>query len=407
MEKKVYLIGVGMGNLTTLTGEAKEAIDSCVHLIGAQRLLAPYLEEKPCTPLVLAREIAEHLQRATQFPVGVLLSGDTGFYSGATNLRPLLKDFQVETIAGLSSLAYFCAKIGMPWQDVKICSAHGRDHNIIGEIQRNDKVFALTGGKGKISDLCAQLVACGLGEVQVFVGENLSYPEERIVQGTAAEIARMDFINLAVMLVEHANPITRPYTAPCLRDEDFIRGQVPMTKEEVRSLAVCKLHLREDDIVWDIGAGTGSVSVECALSVPAGRVYAIERKEEALALMEANKTKFGVSNLIPVEGVAPEVLHHLPTPSRVFLGGTAGNLEEILAVIFKKNSTCRIVLTAVTLETLALATQCFEKFRLVDVDIAQIAVTKTRALGSYHLFDGQNPVWMLSGQGAVQAEVSL
>ncbi|WP_409969943.1 precorrin-6y C5,15-methyltransferase (decarboxylating) subunit CbiE [Bengtsoniella intestinalis] len=402
MEKKVYLIGVGMGNAQTLTGQAKTAIDACAQLIGAKRLLEPYQEAKPCTTLVLAKDIAAYLETQTQFPVGVLLSGDVGFYSGATTLRPLLGDYDVETVAGMSSLVYFCAQLGTTWQDAKICSAHGRSHNVVGEIQRHSKVFALTGGTSKVVDICHALVQAGLGQVNVFVGENLSYPDQRIVQGQAKALATQTFEDLAVMLVENPTPVKSPYAAPSLRDDDFIRGKVPMTKEVVRMSAVCKLQMEPHHIVWDVGAGTGSVSVECARCVNAGAVYAIERKAEALALMAENKEKFAVSNLHIVEGLAPEALADLPAPDCVFLGGTAGNLEAILALIFAKNPTCRIVLTAVTLETLSQATQAFATFDLADVDICQIAVTNTRSAGRYHLFDAQNPVWMLSGQGQVE-----
>lgn len=401
MEKTVYLIGVGLGNPATLTGEATTAIDTCAQLVGAPRLLAPYEGTKPCTPLVLAKDIAAFLQTQTQFPVGVLLSGDVGFYSGATSLRPLLEGYQVVSIAGISSLVYFCAQIGTPWQDVTLCSAHGRRHNVVGEVQRHGKVFALTGGKVKVADLCHELTVYGLGQRTVWVGENLSYPDQRIVHGTATELAQQTFADLAVMLIENPTPILRPYTAPSLPDEAFIRGKVPMTKATIRHTAVCNLQLQDHHTVWDVGAGTGSVSIECAFGVPAGQVYAIERKEEAVALLQENKAKFGLSNLHVVEGLAPEVLADLPAPDRVFLGGTAGNLEAILAVIFAKNQTCRLVLTAVTLETLAQATKAFETFDLVDVDICQIAVTNTRTAGSYHLFDAQNPVWMLTGEGQV------
>ena len=145
--------------------------------------------------------------------------------------------------------------------------------------------------------------------------------------------------------------------------------------------------------------GTGSVSVECALAAPAGRVYAVERKEEALALLAENRDRFGASNLEIVAGTAPEALAALPAPHRVFLGGTAGNLADILAVIFEKNPLCRVVLTAVTLETLALAAKCFQDLGLEDVDIVQVAVTGTRAVGGYHMLQAQNPVWILSGEG--------
>lgn len=169
-----------------------------------------------------------------------------------------------------------------------------------------------------------------------------------------------------------------------------------MTKEEVRALALSKLRLEEDHVVWDVGAGTGSVSVECALACPAGQVFAVEKKPEALALLAENKARFRVSNLTVVGGTAPEAFWELPAPDRVFLGGTSGELGEILAVIFEKNPAARVVCTAVTLETVAEAAR---HFAYLEADMVQVSATRTRKAGRYHLMDAQNPVWIFSGEG--------
>ena len=172
-----------------------------------------------------------------------------------------------------------------------------------------------------------------------------------------------------------------------------------MTVEEVRALALSKLRLEAHHVVWDVGAGTGSVSVECALSCPAGRVYAVEKKEEALALLAENRARFHAANLEVVAGTAPEALEALSAPDRVFLGGTSGSLEDILNVIFRKNPAARVVCTAVTLETVGEAARCFAG--LEGADMVQVAVTRTRPAGRYHLMDAQNPVWIFSGEGPV------
>ena len=145
-------------------------------------------------------------------------------------------------------------------------------------------------------------------------------------------------------------------------------------------------------------AGTGSVSIEGCCAVPKGRVYAVERKPEAVALLEENKTKFGLTNLHIVEGMAPEALADLPAPDRVFLGGTSGNMEAILCLALEKNPEVRVVVTAVTLETIGEAVRCFDALGFADADIVQIAATRTRKAGRYHLMDAQNPVWILSGE---------
>ena len=396
---KVYLIGVGMGNPETMTVGALEAIKACPVLVGARRLLEPWTESHDCVPLIAGADIAEYIGKVQEGPVGVLLSGDTGFYSGAKRLWTLLLDHEVITIPGISSMSYLSAKLHVDWHDVKIVSAHGRSHNVVGEIQRNARTFALTGGNTKAQDICRELTDRGLGNVKVSVGERLSYSDERVVTGTASELAEQEFEDLSVLLAENPDPVVRPWNGSGLPDDAFLRGDVPMTKEEVRTLALSKLRLNEDSVVWDVGAGTGSVSIECALSCPAGRVFAVEKKEAALALLAENKARFHASNLTIVGGTAPEALEELPAPDRVFLGGTSGELSEILDVIFRKNPAARVVCTAVTLETVAEAARLFAG--LEGADMVQVSATRTRQAGRYHLMDAQNPVWIFSGEGRV------
>ena len=394
---KVYLIGVGMGNPGTMTAEALEAVRACPVLVGAPRLLESWAQDHDCVPLIAGADIAEYIGKQQEGPIGVLLSGDTGFYSGAKRLWALLEDHEVVTLPGISSLSYFCAKLHTDWQDVKIVSAHGRSHNVVGEIQRNGRTFALTGGSTKAQDICRELTGRGLGDVTVSVGERLSYPDERVVTGTAAQLAEETFADLSVLLAVNPRPVTRPWNGSGLPDEAFLRGNVPMTKEEVRALALSKLRLAERHVVWDVGAGTGSVSVECALACPAGQVYAVEKKEEALALLEENRERFHAANLSIVGGTAPEALKDLPAPDRVFIGGTSGELGEILDVIFDKNPAARVVCTAVTLETVAEAAKLFA--HMEGADMVQVSATRTRSAGRYHLMDAQNPVWIFSGEG--------
>ncbi len=395
---KVNLIGVGLGNPDTMTVAARQAAEDCTVLIGAKRLLEGW-PGKPGIAAIAAADIAAAIAAQETGPVGVVLSGDVGFYSGAKNLYPLLAGYEVAVFPGLSSLAYFCARLHTPWEDVHPASAHGRALNAAGEIQSHKRTFLLTGGKTKAEDICKELCQRGLGGIRVSVGEKLSYPAERIVTGTAAELSAMRFDDLSVLLAENPAPIVRPCNAPGLHDGLFARGEVPMTKEEVRTLAVCKLRLKPDHVLWDVGAGTGSVSVEGAYAVPAGRVFAIERKDEAVALLRANKAKFGLTNLEIIPGEAPAALAELPAPDRVFIGGTAGRMEDIIGLALDKNPAVRLVLTCVTVETIAEALRCFQTLALGEPDIVQIAATRTRKAGPYHLMDAQNPVWIVSGEG--------
>ena len=235
MKPKVCLIGVGMGNPATLTAEAERAIEACPVLVGAPRLLEPYQKGKNCVPLIAAADILAYIETCGESPVGVLLSGDVGFYSGAKNLWPLLEGYEVESLPGISSLAYLCTKLKTSWQDAHVASAHGRILNAAGEVQSHAKTFLLTGGKTKAQDVCRAIAEWGMDWVEISVGENLSYAEERIVTGTAAELAELEFSDLAVLLCRNPSPVFRGVSNSGIPDDAFLRGDAPMTKEEVRT----------------------------------------------------------------------------------------------------------------------------------------------------------------------------
>ena len=211
--RMVYLVGIGLGNPDTLTIEAAKAIGRSDLLIGAKRMLEPY-ESRTCQKLALIKsdDIVEALRRSDAQRACVLFSGDVGFYSGATALSEKLRSvegLEVRSIPGISSVVCLCARLLTPWQDVHLVSAHGRECDPVEEVRTNAKTFMLTGGKTKARDVCALLVEAGLGDVIVHVGERLSYDDERIVNGTAAELAQQEFLDLAVMLVE--NPAVPKY----------------------------------------------------------------------------------------------------------------------------------------------------------------------------------------------------
>ena len=189
---------------------------------------------------------------------------------------------------------------------------------------------------------------------------------------------------------------------PGIPDDQFIRLEhVPMTKEEVRVISLCKLKPSQNGIVYNIGAGTGSVSVECARLCPEGKVYALEQKESACQAISLNKEKFGVDNLEIIHATAPDGLKDLPSPTHVFIGGTGGHLREIYDALVEKMSEdpdvsgIRVVLTAVTLETIS-EMMDLAKEKQLEVEATQISVSKAKKLGDYHLMMGQNPVTIFS-----------
>lgn len=191
-----------------------------------------------------------------------------------------------------------------------------------------------------------------------------------------------------------------------MRDELFIRGAVPMTKSEVRAVSISKLELEEDSVLYDVGAGTGSVSIEAASFLKKGKVYAIERKEEAISLIKANKERFHAGSLEIVEGTAPEAMENLEAPTHVFIGGTSGSMKEVLSLILQKNPKARIVINVLALESLS-EILTWLKENSIAAEIVQVQVSKAKEAGAYHLMMGQNPVYVISfgGEGGTPLEM--
>lgn len=412
--KKIYLVGIGMGNIETLTEQGKKAVQASELLIGAQRMVNsfPEYDGKVCcaiTPEKIMDAILEHKASST---VAVVFSGDTGFFSGAKKLNSAIEaqqlsqgspwnEYETEFIPGISSLQYFASRIKVSWEDTKIVSLHGREANIAGIVRNHEKIFFLTGGDYPVERICRLLCENELGAAAVHIGERLSYENERIVSGTAGELAGEEFDSLAVMLVENQEIMHRAAVTHGIGDELFLRGKVPMTKSEIRSISLSKLRLRLDDVIYDVGAGTGSVSVEMALQSCEGIVYAVEFHEEALGLIRQNAEQFKVRNIRIVEGKAPEALKGLPAPDRVFIGGSKGNLGEILELLVLKNPRVRVVVNAVTLETLAETITHFKRLGFTDMDIVQVFAARGTEVGNYHMMQGQNPVFIISGEASV------
>lgn len=393
---RVYLIGAGMGAPDLLAPRAQAALAKSEVVIGAVRMLSLAPAGTRTRALTRTGDIADALAAERPAAASVLFSGDIGFYSGASLLRERLADdpaFELVGIPGISSFVYFCDELGIPYRDVFPASAHGRVCDVEGIVRTHSRSFFLTGGAALAQDLCRRLGDAGLGGVRVTAGERLSYPDERIVRGTAAELSRESFDSTTVLLVENDAPVVRPFGAPSLEDEDFEHDAAPLTKRDIRALVIARLRLGAADTVWDVGAGSGSVSVEAALAAPAGRVFAIERDAGACRSIERNAARHGATNVTVVEGAAPEALIGLPAPDRVFVGGSGGQLKAIVARAIAENPQVRIVVTAITLETVSAMLAAFPRDEFA-LDVEEVAVSRARTAGPYHLMKAENPVYI-------------
>lgn len=397
-KRKVTLVGIGMGDSSQLTLEAVDACQNADVIIGAERMLSSVKMHCSNTfNAYISDEIINFIKSHEEYcNIVVALSGDVGFYSAAKKLIDAIEKegYELKLVCGISSVVYLCSKLKTSWEDVNLLSAHGRDANIIASVKSHKKTFALLSGSDGVRSICDSLIEAGLNDVILHIGENLSYSNELITSGQPADLKNQDFGKLCVVLItnekaDSTNPLG-------IEDENFIRGTAPMTKSEVRTLAITKLKLKQDSVIYDIGAGTGSVSIEMALAVPDGTVYAIEKENEAVDLIRQNKAKFGTSNLEIIHGTAPDAIRELPEPTHAFIGGSSGNLNDIMQTLLSKNKDMRIVITAVTLETVSEALSCMTNFGFKYRDIVQISVSKSREIGSYNLMTAQNPVYIFT-----------
>lgn len=408
-KQKVTLLGIGMGSPKTLTQEGQEAVRNADLIVGAKRMVdAVRLSGQDVFYEYRSKEIAEYLIAHPEYTkVVVALSGDVGFYSGAKKLAELLGP-DTEMICGISSVVYFMSKIGLSWDDAKIVSAHGKTCNLISLIRTNRKVFAILGTGDGVRKLAEKLIFYGMGDVILHVGENLSYDNEKILAKPARELVSYEGDPLSVVCAYNPQAELELATHG-IPDEEFIRGKAPMTKTEVRTVSLSKLRLPKDAICYDIGAGTGSVSVEMALRASEGGVYAIEKKEDALALLQENKKKFALDHMYIVPGNAPEALEELPVPTHAFIGGSSGNMKEIVELLLNKNPQVRIVINCITLETVGEALDCIRELEKQETyqcesEVVQLCASRSKNIGRYHMMMGENPIYIITVQAHEKSE---
>lgn len=400
LRPQVTVVGIGPGSREAMTGEVRDAITRADCIIGAKRMAEAVAENRQKVFHAIAPDvIAEIIHRERGYRRFVVaMSGDSGFFSGTKKLLPLLSDCDVCVLPGLSSMSYLCAKLGTSYEDVVPVSIHGREGTILPLVKKHRRIFTLVGGENGMGKLCAELTTEGLGHVKVSVGEQLSYPDERITVGLAEELKEQCFHSLSAALIENDRADT--VVTHGLPDEVFERTEsVPMTKSEVRSVCLSKLALQADSVCWDVGAGTGSVALEMALQAEKGQVYAVERKDIAVELMRKNCRKLGANNVDVIAGLAPEACTELPAPTHAFIGGSSGNMKEIVKILLEKNPNVRIVATAITLESIGELTECMKIFGFEETEVVSMSVARNKKAGPYNLMTGQNPIYIFTMQG--------
>lgn len=393
IKRKAYIIGAGTGKANMLTGEAKNALEKSDVIIGAERVLdiCSDYKNKAFFKSYKTNEIVEFLNKHNEYKSAALVfSGDIGFYSGAKKIREQLNEFEIENISGISSPVYFLNKLGLACEDVEIISCHGQSEDIIKKINENEKVCTIIGRRTDVSEICIKLLKYNMGNVRVSVGERLSYDNESIVKGNAEDFVNKETDTLSVVVFE--NDKYEGKKRGSIRDGEFIRGNVPMTKEEIRTVSLSKLKLDEKSVLYDIGAGTGSVSVEA--SKICKKVYAVEKNQDACKLIEENRIKFKCDNIEIIKGSAPEAINDLEMPTHVFIGGSSGKIKEITDKVIEKNENAVFVINAITLETVGAVNEIKNNFGYKEV--VQINTSRGKYIGGYTLMNSENPVYIFT-----------
>lgn len=408
---RITLAGIGMGNPDCLTKEVERAIAEADILLGADRMIAGYQPKIEKMPYYTSEQIIPYLEKMSKGTVGrddiktvILFSGDTGFYSGCQKLYDALLravndgrlQADVTVMPGISSVAYLAACMGENYQDAVICSMHGKElPDLAKKIRKGKRLFLLMSGLKDVHKLGKLLLNAGLTECTVTAGYQLSYPEQRIMELRPEECMQLQEDGLYICCIKNPDPERKTLTHG-RKDGEFIRDKVPMTKEEVREVSICKLKLYEGAVVYDIGSGTGSVAAEIAGLSDEIKVFAVEYKEEAVSLIAQNKEKFGLDNIEIVSGKAPDGLEELPVPTHAFIGGSSGRMKEILSALYQKNSQMRVVINAISMETICEIKEVLSAFPIQNEDVVQIQASRAKCVGTYHLMQAENPVWICS-----------
>lgn len=388
--KKIYIIGIGPGNPDMMSVEAARYIDLAEVVIGAKRMTesadtsnkAVYNEYK-------AEKIKEIIDNENHNRIAVLYSGDVCLFSGAEGLINILEGYDVSIIQGMSSVSYFASRLGVNTAESKIVSLHGRDEDICNIVRKNKSVFILT--SGNISEISLKFIEAGLNDINILIGERLSYKDEKIYKGCPEDFINSEFDTLSLMYVENKNYAQNIELS--IDDDEFIRGSVPMTKSEIRTLVLSEMGISTNSIIYDIGAGTGSISIACGKHIENGKVYAIECNENAVDIINRNADKFGLYNIEIVKGYAADVLPLLPQGDIAFIGGSRGQLEDIVRILVEKGVKT-IVMTAIAIES---ANKMLElaKYYKFEYNIKQIMVSRGKRVSDITMLISENPVYII------------
>jgi precorrin-6Y C5,15-methyltransferase (decarboxylating) len=401
----VQVVGLGMSP-ADLTPRAREIIQEAQVLVGGRRLL-DYFPEHLAMKIPLGKEPEGTLRQLAPLAetrrVVVLASGDPNFYGVGPLVVRVLGAEQVVIHPNLTAVQTACARLQMPWQDATVISLHGRGWEPLdAALGKPGPLVIYTDPDHSPGKIARCLQARGLTQARVCVLEDLGQSTEQITWLSLAEVQERAFspLNLVVVRLEPGEVSRlRPQLHLGLPEAALVHEAGLITKTEVRAVVLAKLALGPGQVLWDVGAGCGSVGLEAALLLPGGKIFAVERQPERAAQIAANRDRFGVLNLEVVCGRAPECLADLPAPHRVFVGGGGDRVGVIVQEAMGRLAPGgRVVITAARLETLEAARTVLEEAGW-DVEVVQLQVSRSHPLAEGTALKALNPVWIITGAG--------
>jgi precorrin-6Y C5,15-methyltransferase (decarboxylating) len=400
-KRAVTVVGVGDDGCKGLTARGLEAVMAAEWLVGGERQLA-FFPDFGGERIVLQDGLGAALDRvaaiADEHNVCVLASGDPLFFGVGSLVIKKVGAGHVEVIPHPSAMQWAFARVGLRWDDAQWLSLHGRPREgFLTRLRSASKVALFTDDANSPATLATELLAHDEVGWRAWVCENLAGPGERVRAFTIAELAACaDIAPLNVLLLIRADPAWRsPPLIPFLHEDAFAKRMPKkglITKREVRLLSLASLGIRPDSVVWDIGAGSGSVAIEAAMLAPAGRVYAVEVDPEGVEICRDNVRTHRVDNVRVIAGRAPEALADLEPPDAVFVGGSKGSMEEIIEVALDRlKPGGRLVVNTITLENSGEAYQAFRRRELVP-EVTLLQISRAEPLARYLRYEAQNPI---------------
>lgn len=397
-QQKIYLVGAGMAGWEGFSSKALEIIGKAEVLIGHQRhldIFPDFTGQK--TELGDLSELLDFLQK-TDKRVAILASGDPTFFGISRFLLRNLPKERIEIFTNVTSMQYAFSRIKEPWDDAIFVSVHGRGmHAALDKIVAAEKACVLTDKVNTPSAIARELIERGAEGYEAWLCEDLGLPTEKFTRSDLRGLLELKPSDLNILiLIRTYEPNLVQYPLIGIDDDEFQTTKKLITKQEVRAVTLSKLQLQDDLVLWDIGAGSCSVSIEASNLMPNGRIFAVERNPQCVGFINENLKKFCTRNVKLVEAYAPEGLEDLPDPDRVFIGGAGGQLEEIIDAVDKRlKADGMIVLNAVTLDTLTKAVEFLEDHGYT-VEATCVNIAKTRRLTEYKMFEAQNPVYIIT-----------